>query len=204
MAHQSVEHCDLASGILIRDGSVELAEASEAVAAGLDHLQHQLREGPGLQACRSSSIVSTEDLSTDPRWPSVSPHAHRCGIAAVVSVPLIPEREFPSWYGWLTVHRRQPGPFPAASMALAQTLGLYFSNTVDSALHARNLEAALASRDLIGQAKGIIMARRNIDDVQAFAVLQQASQRSNRRLRAVAEAVVRSCGRQVVDERATR
>jgi hypothetical protein len=115
----------------------------------------------------------------------------------MVSIPLVPVREFPGWHGWLTLYSREPGPFPAASIALAETLGLYFSTTVNSSLHAESLEAALASRDLIGQAKGIIMARRNLDDADAFAVLQGASQHANRRLRDVAAEVVRSCGRPV-------
>lgn len=204
LARHSVEGCDLASGILILDGEAAVAEASEPLAADLDRLQHELGEGPGLQACGISSIVSTDDLSTDARWPSFSQRARRCGIAAVVSIPLIPEREFPRWHGWLTLYSRQPGPFPSGSLALAQTLGLHFSNTFNTALHAKNLEAALASRDLIGQAKGIIMARKNIDDEQAFAILRQVSQHTNRKLRDIAETVVRSCGRHGIDEQATR
>lgn len=204
MARQNGEGFDLASAIVIRDDETEASEASEPLAADLDRLQHELKDGPGHQACETSSIVSTDDLSTESRWPAFSSKAQRWCIASVVSIPLIPEREFPGWCGWLTLSSRHPGPIPPASIGLAQTLGLYFSSTVNSALHARSLEAALASRDLIGQAKGIIMARRNIDDDQAFAILQQVSQHTNRRLRDVAETVVRSCGHQTIDELAAR
>lgn len=199
MARHGVERCHLASGILIRDGDAEAAEATEPLAADLDRLQLALGEGPGLQASGCTSMVSSDDLSTDTRWPSFSPRARQCGVAAVVSVPLIPAREFPAWRGWLTLYSRDTGPFPSHSIALAQSLGLYLSTTVNSALHAKNLEAALASRDLIGQAKGIIMARKNVDDEAAFAILRRASQHTNRRLRDIAEAVVRSCGCQGID-----
>ena len=204
LARQRVEGCDLASGILIREGKADIAEATEPLAADLDRLQHVLGDGPGPEACGISSTVRSADLSSDARWPSFSPHARRRGIAAIASIPLVPGREFPWWFGWLTFYTRQPGPFPSASIALAETLGLYFSATVNSSLHAKSLEAALASRDLIGQAKGIIMARKNVDDDRAFAILRQASQHTNRQLRDVAEEVVRSCGREGVGQPAAR
>ena len=200
LALKSVERCDLASAVLIRDGVAEVAEASDPRAADLDRLQQELGHGPGLQACSTSAIVIADDLSTELRWPSFAPQARRRDIAAVMAIPLLPEREFKGWCGWLALYSRQPGPFSAASIALAETLGLYCSSTVNSGLHAENLESALASRDLIGQAKGIIMARKDIDDEQAFAILRRSSQHANRRLRDVAETVVRSCGRRGVDE----
>ena len=196
MAQQSVESCDLATGMVTHDGDPRVSTASDDVVIDLDQLQLDLEDGPGLHACGTTSIVSTVDLRIDARWPSLRPHADRYGLAAAVWIPLTPAPAFPSWAGWLTLYSRQPGPFPPASMALAHTLGRYFSTTVSNALRARNLDAALASRDVIGQAKGILMARKNVDDAQAFALLQQASQHTNRRLRDVADAVVRSCGRQ--------
>lgn len=195
MAHQSVESCDLATGIVICDGETRVSTASDDVVTDLDQLQLDLEDGPGLQACQGTSIVSTIDLRIDARWPSLNAPAHRGGLAAVVWIPLTPAPAFPSWGGWLTLYSRQPGPFPSTSMTLAHTLGRYFSTTVNNALRARSLDVALASRDLIGQAKGILMARKDIDDAQAFALLQQASQHTNRRLSDVADAIVRSCGR---------
>ena len=195
LALQGLDGCDLASGMFIGDDGARVAEASEPLAAELDLLQHELGDGPGPQASRSGSIVYSVDLRADDRWPSFGPQAHRRGIGAAAAIPLIPQREFPWLTGWLTLYQRRPGPFPLASIKVAETLSLYVSTTVNSALHARSLEAALVTRDLIGQAKGILMARRNVDDEQAFALLQQASQHTNRRLRDVAEAIVGSCGR---------
>jgi AmiR/NasT family two-component response regulator len=50
-----------------------------------------------------------------------------------------------------------------------------------------NLRAALVNRDVIGQAKGILMERLKIDQIEAFRLVSQASQRSNRKLIAIAE-----------------
>jgi hypothetical protein len=200
IARDSVEGCHLASGTLIRDAGAEVAEASEPLAAELDRAEREFGEGPGLQACDTSSIVTSNDLGTDARWPFFGPLARRRGVAAVMSVPLTPVREVPGWCGWLTLYNRRPGPFSPSSIALAETLGLYCSSSVNSELHARSLHAALVSRDLIGQAKGILMARKGIDNEQAFAILLQASQHANRRLHEVAEIVVRSCDRHGIVE----
>jgi len=49
---------------------------------------------------------------------------------------------------------------------------------------------AIASRDMIGRAKGILMARMRIDDDAAFEMLRDASSRSHRKLHTVAQTVV--------------
>jgi len=53
-----------------------------------------------------------------------------------------------------------------------------------------NFQAALASGDIIGQAKGKIMERFNVDAVRAFELLVKQSQNSNIRLAVVAEELV--------------
>ena len=49
------------------------------------------------------------------------------------------------------------------------------------------LREALASRDVIGQAKGILMEREGVSADQAFDILRRASQRSNVKLRELSE-----------------
>lgn len=53
----------------------------------------------------------------------------------------------------------------------------------------RQLQGALLSRDVIGQAKGILMERLRLTPEEAFAVLQQSSQRLNVKLREVARSL---------------
>ena len=60
-----------------------------------------------------------------------------------------------------------------------------------AALERANLQAALGTRDLIGQAKGILMERYKISGERAFLVLTRASQTSNRKLHNVADELVR-------------
>jgi AmiR/NasT family two-component response regulator len=53
-----------------------------------------------------------------------------------------------------------------------------------------DLEAGLASRQLIGQATGLLMARQHMSETEAFSVLSRASQRLNIKLREVADRIV--------------
>ena len=55
-----------------------------------------------------------------------------------------------------------------------------------------DLRAALRTRPTIEQAKGILMARHGCSPEQAFEMLKEASQRSNRKLHAVAQGIVDS------------
>jgi AmiR/NasT family two-component response regulator len=50
--------------------------------------------------------------------------------------------------------------------------------------------SALASRDVIGQAKGMIMERFSIDAVHAFELLKKLSQQSNTRIVEIASNLV--------------
>ena len=58
--------------------------------------------------------------------------------------------------------------------------------------HVTQLEAALLTRDIIGQAKGILMERHRITEEEAFDRLRKASQHMNRKLRDLAEELVRT------------
>ncbi|MEX5721243.1 ANTAR domain-containing protein [Geodermatophilus maliterrae] len=55
-----------------------------------------------------------------------------------------------------------------------------------------HLTTALSSRDLIGQAKGILMERYKITAEMAFALLARTSQDTNRKLHEVAASLAQS------------
>jgi AmiR/NasT family two-component response regulator len=52
------------------------------------------------------------------------------------------------------------------------------------------MQAALASRDRIGQAKGVIMERFGVDEIRAFEMLRVLSQESNSKLVDIAQRVL--------------
>jgi AmiR/NasT family two-component response regulator len=59
----------------------------------------------------------------------------------------------------------------------------------------QQLQQALRSRDVIGQAKGVLMVTAHLSADEAFQLLVRQSQRTNRKLVEVAAEVVRTNGR---------
>jgi AmiR/NasT family two-component response regulator len=99
--------------------------------------------------------------------------------------------------GVLNVYRDQPGPWSPEDVEAAEILTAMGAAYVLHADQARaqhelteQLQQALESRDVIGQAKGILMARHGVAADVAFEMLRRVSQDTNVKVRAVAEKVV--------------
>ncbi|PKZ62992.1 hypothetical protein CYJ73_24260, partial [Gordonia terrae] len=94
--------------------------------------------------------------------------------------------------GALNLYAETPHAFDRDSLALALNLATHAAIALSSARREEQFHSALASRDIIGQAKGMIMERYNIDALQAFELLRKLSQDSNMRLADVAKQLVHS------------
>jgi GAF domain-containing protein len=167
-----------------------------ALALELDERQYEDGYGPCLSAAAKGTTYSITDMSTEDRWPEWTAKAVHAGVYSCLSVG-IPVRE--SVDGALNIYGTEVGAFDEDAMLLAATFVGYavvaianahlYDTTVSLARH---LQAAMDSRAVIEQAKGIIMAERRCSSAEAFAVLAKLSQDSNRKLRDVAAALVRS------------
>jgi AmiR/NasT family two-component response regulator len=85
--------------------------------------------------------------------------------------------ENPSATGWSS-EVRDEDELLAALLASARAIA--------GAERMENLESALVRRDIIGQAKGLLMHRYDVDADEAFARLRHASQTTNTKLYDVA------------------
>ena len=99
--------------------------------------------------------------------------------------------------GALNLYSRSPAAFSiddrARGILLASLAGLAFTTARshdEEELKSIQLQAALATREMIGQAQGILMERESISADQAFDILRQASQHLNVKLRVVAQSLV--------------
>jgi ANTAR domain/GAF domain len=193
MALMTIEGCDLA-GIFVMEGDVLTTPASTGPAVlEIDAVQCRTGEGPCLDAFVHRQMIYADDLRTDLRWPAFSAPARGWGIRSVLSLPLAPD----SQEGALNLYAYYPAAFGVVDRAKATILVSLASLALsvaqsheDEDRRAENLNAALGTRETIGEALGILMERERITPNQAFDVLRRASQHLNIKLREVAQNLV--------------
>jgi GAF domain-containing protein len=170
--------------------------ASETIARTLDEVQYETGDGPCLNALSERHSVNASLADSDGRWPEFTLAAKTNDIGSILSVPLmVKDRSL----GALNIYSRDTHLFDhteeATASLLAQQAAAVLANAVAfadaTALNSQLLDA-LETRDLIGQAKGILMAREQCDASTAFDILRRASQRTNRKLRDIAADLVAS------------
>lgn len=176
-----------------REQFVSVASSHDE-AIELDHLQFQLHEGPCVDALERGVLTQIDDLELETRWPSFSGRAVRYGIRSILAVPLVGDGRT---VGALSVFAAEAHVFDeragkaAARIAVPAAAALVNQQAFERATElVEQLEQAMASRSVIEQAKGIVIARRRCDADAAFEVLKGISQRTNRKLRDVARQLV--------------
>jgi len=191
----------LGAGVTLTDerGQKITAGASNPRVERADAVQYELEEGPCLTAWARRELVRIDDMAAEKRWPRWCPVAHELGMRAAMSAPLVAGHQT---LGAMKVYAERPAAYDEGSEDLLARFGAQAAILVANvqALEkaerlSEGLKEALRSRDLIGAAKGILMARSEVDEETAFAMLVSASQRENRKLREVAEALVQSTAR---------
>lgn len=192
-AHGIIPNADLVS-ITLRDSDGRLHTPLETDPLGteLDELQSRFGEGPCLEASREDGIAYTHsgDLAATSNWPRFGPAAAGRGYLSVLSTALVSDAKPPRLSGAMNIYSRKPGMLgdeltrdralllaTHAALALAHTKALRLSE-----LREAQLRRALDTRDVIGQAKGILMNRRGISADEAFELLRRTSQDLNVKL----------------------
>jgi hypothetical protein len=186
--------------ISLRKGDREFLTpvTTDELAMRLDEIQYETQEGPCVDATRTggTGLSIDGDLGVSQTWPKWGPAAAELGIRSVVAIGLMPTTPAPR-LGALNLYARAAHALGdidhdlcllLAAHAGAAVIAVRSIETAD--MRADNLQRALLSRDVIGQAKGMLMAQRNISAEEAFEVLRVASQSLNVKLTAIAEAIV--------------
>jgi hypothetical protein len=192
LAVRAVDGCEAAGIFLDEDGAVVTAAASSALVVVIDRLQIEFGEGPCLDASTEEATFYAPDLIDDQRWPKFGPSAVAAGIRSVLAYSLSANRR-----GALNLYAQLPAAFGATDRAQGLLFATVARLALDSAeeraseeRRSHNLIEALRTRELIGQAQGILMERERITGDQAFDVLRRASQHMNVKLREVAETLI--------------
>lgn len=197
-AISTMSGCDMAS-VTVKDddGAYQTLAFSSYAALSADSAQYEAREGPCVDAVEQP-MVHAPSLP-DERWPALASRPSESGVEAIVSYRLeTGETAGPvpgeALAGSLNAYAGKPGAFDDAAQEIGLILAAHASIGLRAAREreaftqfSQQLHQALASRDVIGQAKGILMERLRITPEDAFDTLRRASQQLNVKLREVAE-----------------
>lgn len=149
--------------------------------------QPELREDPALIAAAEGSTELVADTADERRWPAFAEQAAAQGIRSSLSVGLLVDG---APLGALTLRAEHPHAFDEAAQFVASTLAVHAGIALGQLRAVQNLRAGMASREIIGQAIGVLVERRRIPSRQAFDLLVHASQHNNVKLREIARIVV--------------
>jgi GAF domain-containing protein len=195
LACHTVRPAHSVSITVAHNGGYRTSNSTSDEALTIDQAQYDGGNGPCLQALRSAEQVQVR-VGEDPgRWPTFDAKAQEEGVAAVLSTPL--RRGPGKAIGALNIYAHDLDGLDDEARLTAEVIGdhaaVLVGNTLDLLSAAQlneQLRQALASREIIGEAKGIIMERQSCTRDEAFDILRRASQRENRKLRDLAEELV--------------
>ncbi|MFJ4366670.1 GAF and ANTAR domain-containing protein [Streptomyces chartreusis] len=189
-ATELVEGCDAAGILVLHDSTVESLAPTHQLVIDSDQLQERLGEGPCFDAARTAQgerVFRIADLTRLPqRWPAYAPQAHVLGVGSMMGFLLFTDDED---LGALNLYSHKPGAFTDASELAGWLLASHAAVAFSSARTHAQMEQAVATRHLIGEAMGILMGSHHITEEQAFDVLRRYSQENNIKLREVARLV---------------
>jgi transcriptional regulator with GAF, ATPase, and Fis domain len=194
LARHTVGRADAVSITMAENGGFRTTAGSDPEARAVDEAQYEENGGPCLDAVRSARQVEVAVETDGDQWPGVKARAREFGITSVLSTPLLRGDDA---IGALNIYSRAGAGFGDDEHRTAGIIGNHGATlvaTTQALIGVTNLNeqlrAALVSREIIGEAKGIIMERQTCTRDEAFDILRRASQRENRKLRDLAEELV--------------
>jgi GAF domain-containing protein len=193
MARATIPGCTSASVTLWREGTPYTVVSTDDVALEIDRAQYETREGPCLDASRDGETYVIADMETETRWPAHTPLAVRHGVRASLSAPLVVRH---SPVGALNMYSTELGAFAgsvelgtqfAAQAAVAiANVAVYHASRVLTG----QVGEALPARDVVEQAKGVLVADTGRTPEEAFELLREESRRDDVELGEVARRIV--------------
>ncbi|WP_374023502.1 GAF and ANTAR domain-containing protein [Mycobacterium sp. HNNTM2301] len=187
-AVELIPAADIAGVLLVKGGDeFESLADTDSLVAQLDKLQHDFNEGPCHDAALKQTIVRTDDLREEPRWPQYAPAAVERGVLSSLSFKLYTADRTA---GALNLFSFRPHVWDTEAETIGSVFAAHAASAIMASRHGQQMQSALSTRDRIGQAKGIIMERYGVDELRAFDLLRRLSQESQTKLIDIAQRVV--------------
>lgn len=177
------------AGLLVveRRRQVHTRAGTDEVVYQVDQVQYDVGEGPCLDAAYEQKTVRLPDMTDEPRWPRFVGRTARLGVMSMLSFQLYVLQDT---LGALNLYSRDKHAFGDDSEHIGLLFAAHAAVAMSGAQRQEHLSRAAAVRDLIGQAKGILMERHKVTGDQAFALLVRASQHTNTKLTEIASRLV--------------
>ena len=188
-AVSTVPGVDAGSISITEHDRIDTRHPTSDLISKIDAKQSELHEGPCVTAIEdpppSGTVVASDLAGPDAeRWPRFAPYVVEAGYRALMSTQLSVTGGVSAA---LNLYSATPDAFDEYAQTLAGLFGAQASVLLYGANTATHLQRAVDSRDLIGQAKGVLRERYKVDDEGAFQMLVKSSQETNMKLTAVAQ-----------------
>jgi GAF domain-containing protein len=194
LAKRTIPGASDVSVTLVRNQAAHTAAFTGDLALQMDESQYEVGYGPCLDASAGATTMSVPHMVDESRWPRWTKQAVEHGVGSSLSIGL-PVQETVT--GAINLYATEPEAFDEDAVVVARTFAGYAAVALANAhlydataTLAMQLQAAMDSRAVIEQAKGIIMGERHCSPDEAFSILAKLSQDTNRKLRDVATTLV--------------
>jgi len=177
---------DATISIRHQDGSLRSYGFTSEFLEELDVWQFLNAEGPCYDGVTNNAFSTCGDLRNDPRYPSYGSHAAAAGVRSQAGLRIF---EAPRVLGGLNLYSRSVGALSDIAF-LAELFSAHARSAITYASQIDGLREAITSRQLIGQAVGILMERFDLPEDRAFAFLARLSSDRNVKLRLVAQEIL--------------
>jgi transcriptional regulator with GAF, ATPase, and Fis domain len=187
----TVEGCDYAVVTVLTDRRPATPATSDVTGEMIEAIQFEVGEGPSVEAIREQQAIITDDLASEPRWPRFSRRAvESTGVRSMLAFRMFVADDT---IGSLNLYAKQPAAFTEDSLAVGTILAAHASVALRAAQTKESLarlREVVEARELIGQAKGILMGRQGISSQAAMDILCRGAERLKMELREMARRVV--------------
>lgn len=188
LAVKTIDGCEAAAISIAEGKRITSRSRTNELPIIVDRIQSETQEGPCVDAIREHGVFVTGALSREERWPDFARRANEeTGVQSILSLCLFAREDT---MGAINLYSTMPDAFDDQDLAVGSVFAAHAAVALAAAHREAHLENKADSRDLIGMAKGIIMARQHVSQDEAFDILRRASQRMNVKLRELAAQVV--------------
>jgi len=174
--------------LLHADGKVETMAATGDLVWKLDGIQYELGDGPCVSSLHEEPVIVVDHIAHSQRWPDFVPQAVKLGLKAQMALRLYVDEN--GTIGGINLYSTSREEIEEHAPQLAQVFAAQAAVALGHAQEVHHLNEALASRQVIGQAIGVLIERFKLDEQAAFNFLARLSSHSNTKLRDVAARVV--------------